>query len=200
MCSQRMAAIVASAPIFFVGVSAISTWSVADHNSLSDNMSKLAGPGTQHPWVFQFGVVGYALLIQCLGPLLYWKAGRNWKGTLLWTLVMIYSLMGMMAAVFRDGYASPVIGGISENTAHYFAARLSFSAVWLLIFITPWVLRHQEGWRTWHRFSLTIGIITTILVIPFVTELWPAYQGLTQRLFFATTMLWIFVTAIKLRI
>ena len=198
MRAWRMTMIVAFAPFFFITVSAVSTWIATDYNLLSDNMSKLSGPGAQHPWVFQLGVVGYALLIQCLGPLLYWQAGQNSHGALLWGLVIIYSLIGIMAAVFRDGYNTLVIGEITENTVHYFAARISFSAVWLLTFVTPWVLRHQEGWLKWKRLSVAIGIITTILVIPFVAEIWPSYQGLIQRLFFATTMLWILVTAIKL--
>jgi len=199
MRAGHMAIIVASAPPFFIAVSTVSTLIASDYNSLSDTMSMLAGPSIPHPWVFQLGVVGYALLIQFLGPLLYWHAGRGWHGALLWTLVFIYSLAGILAAAFRDGYDAPVMGHIAENTVHDFVARLSFSAVLLLIFVTPRVLRHQEGWRIWRRFSLAVGIVTTLLVIPFEAEMWPSYFGLIQRVFFATTMLWILVTALMLR-
>ena len=199
MRAGHMAIIVAFAPLLFTAVSSVSTLMASDYNALSDTMSMLAEPSIRHPWVFQLGVVGYALLIQFLGPLLHWQAGRGWHGALLWTLVFIYSLAGILAAAFRDGYDALVIGHIAENTAHDFAARLSFSAVLLLIFVTPWVLRHQEGWRIWRGFSLAVGIVTTVLVIPFEAELWPSYLGLIQRVFFATTMVWILVTALMLR-
>ena len=104
-----------------------------------------------------------------------------------------------MAAVFRDGYDAPVMGHISESTIHDFVARLSFSGIFLLIVFTPWVLRHQEGWHRWRRFSLAVGLLTIVLVILFEVEMWPSYLGLIQRVLFGTTMLWVFVTALLLR-
>ena len=199
MRASHMAIIVASAPPFFTAVSTVSTLIASDYSSLSDTMSMLAGPGIPHPWVFQCGVAGYALLIQCLGPLLYRQAGRGWHGASLWTLVLLYSLAGIMAAVFRDGYDTPVMGHISEGTIHDFVARLSFSGIFLLIVFTPWVLRHQEGWHRWRRFSLAVGLLTIVLVILFEVEMWPSYLGLIQRVLFGTTMLWVFVTALLLR-
>ena len=199
MRAGHMAIIVASAPPFFTAVSTASTLIAPDYNSLSDTMSMLTGPSIPHPWVFQLGVVGYALLIQFLGPLLYSQAGRGRHGAFLWALVFIYSLVGILAAAFRDGYDAPLLWHISENTVHDFAARLSFTAVLLLIFFTPWALRHQEGWHIWRCFSLAVGLLTMVLIIPFEVEMWPSYLGLIQRVLFATTMLWILVTALILR-
>lgn len=199
MRAGHMAIIVASAPLFFVAVSTVSTLIAPDHNSLSDTMSMLTGPSIPHPWVFQFGVVGYALLIQCLGPLLYTQAGRGRHGALLWALVVIYGVAGILAAAFRDGYDASVLWHISEDTVHDFVARLSFSGIFLLIVFTPWVLRHQEGWHRWRRFSLAVGLLTIVLVILFEVEMWPSYLGLIQRVLFGTTMLWVFVTALLLR-
>ena len=199
MRARHMAMIVASAPLFFVAVSTVSTLIAPDHNSLSDTMSMLTGPSIPHPWVFQFGVVGYALLIQCLGPLLYTQVGRGRHGALLWALVVIYGVAGILAAAFRDGYDASVLWHISEDTVHDFVARLSFSAVLLLIFFTPWTLRHQGRWHIWRCFSLAVGLLTIMLIIPFEVEIWPNYLGLIQRVLFATTLLWILVTAFILR-
>ena len=199
MRAGHMAIIVASAPLFFVAVSTVSTLIAPDHNSLSDTMSMLTGPSIPHPWVFQFGVVGYALLIQCLGPLLYTQVGRGRHGALLWALVVIYGVAGILAATFRDGYDASVLWHISEDTVHDFVARLSFSAVLLLIFFTPWTLRHQGRWHIWRCFSLAVGLLTIMLIIPFEVEIWPNYLGLIQRVLFATTLLWILVTAFILR-
>jgi len=199
MLARNMALAVAFAPLFFAAVLTVATLVAPEYNSLSDTTSMLMGPSIPHPWVLQMGVVGYALLIQFLGPLLYSQAGRGRHGAFLWALVFIYSLAGILAAIFRDGYHAPALGHISENTIHDFIARLSFSAVVLLIFFTPWALRHQQGWRTWRYFSLAIGLLTIAIVIPFQAETWPSYLGLIQRVLFTTTMLWIFVTALMLR-
>ena len=199
MRAGHMAIIVASAPPFFIAVSTVSALIAPDHNSLSDTMSMLTGPSIPHPWVFQFGVVGYALLIQFLGPLLYSQTGRGRHGAFLWALVFIYSLVGILAAAFRDGYDAPALGHISENAIHDLLARISFSAVVLLIFFAPWALRHQQGWHIWRYFSLTVGLLTIGVMIPFQVEVWPSYLGLLQRVLFTTTMLWILVTALMLR-
>ena len=199
MRARYTAIIVAFAPLFFTAVSTVSTLIAPDYDSSSDTMSMLAGPSIPHPWVFQSGVVGYALLIQFLGPLLYSQAGRGWHGVSLWILVFTYSLAGILAAAFRDGYDASVFWHITENTVHDFVARLSFSAILLLIFFTRWALGHQEGWRIWRCFSLAVGLLTIVLVIPFEVEIWPSYLGLIQRVLFALTMLWIFATALLLR-
>mgnify|MGYP000515912668 CR=1 FL=1 len=199
MRAGKMALVVAFAPLFFAAVLTVATLVAPEYNSFSDTTSMLMGPGIPHPWVLQLGVVGYALLIQFLGPLLYSQAGRGRHGAFLWALVFIYSLVGILAAAFRDGYDAPLLWHISENTVHDFVARLSFSAVLLLIFFTPWALRHQEGWHIWRWFSLAVGILTIVLIIPFEVEMWPSYLGLIQRVLFATTLLWILVTAFILR-
>ncbi len=118
---------------------------------------------------------------------------------MLWALVVIYGVAGILAAAFRDGYDASVLWHISEDTVHDFVARLSFSAVLLLIFFTPWTLRHQGRWHIWRCFSLAVGLLTIMLIIPFEVEIWPNYLGLIQRVLFATTLLWILVTAFILR-
>ena len=199
MRAGNMALVVAFAPLFFAAVLTVATLVAPEYNSFSDTTSMLMGPGIPHPWVLQLGVVGYALLIQFLGPLLYSQAGRGRHGAFLWTLVFIYSVAGILAAVFRDGYDAPALGHISENAIHDLLARISFSAVVLLIFFAPWALRHQQGWHIWRYFSLTVGLLTIGVMIPFQVEVWPSYLGLLQRVLFTTTMLWILVTALMLR-
>ena len=109
MRASHMAIIVASAPPFFTAVSTVSTLIASDYSSLSDTMSMLAGPSIPHPWVFQCGVVGYALLIQCLGPLLYRQAGRGWHGASLWTLILLYRNCPYQADI------SHIKPGVSKN-------------------------------------------------------------------------------------
>ena len=103
MNSSYMATLVVSAPPFFVAVSIASTLMASEYNSLSDTMSRLSGPNMSHPWMFQLAVIGYAFLVLPLGPLLYSRTTLIWRGILLWTLVSIYSLTGILAAIFNDG-------------------------------------------------------------------------------------------------
>lgn len=198
MRSGHMETFVVVAPPFFVAVSAVATLMAPGYSSLSDTMSMLMGPGIPHPWIFQLGVVGYALLIQFLGPLLYERV-RGWDGALLCALVCIYSLAGILAAVFRNGYYEPVLGQFSENTIHDLVARISFSAVVLLSILTSWVFRNQKRWSVWRYYCLLIGVSVLALVIPFELEVWPDYLGLMQRALFGVTILWVFVTALLVR-
>ena len=198
MQTKHMAMTVAFAPIFFIGFSITSTLFTSNYDSLSSTMSKLAGPGIRHSWIFQSGVIGYALFIQFLIPLLRRQTTKGWLVTSLSPLVVIYGLAGILAAIFRDGYGTTIFWNLSEDAIHGFMARLSFSAILILVFLTPLAFRDQQGWHIWRRCSLIIGIVTTILVIPFQLEIWPSYLGLIQRIFFFTTMLWIFITSIRL--
>ena len=198
MRSGHMETFVVVAPPFFVAVSAVATLMAPGYSSLSDTMSMLMGPGIPHPWIFQLGVVGYALLIQFLGPLLYERVS-GWDGALLCALVCIYSLAGILAAVCRNGYYEPVLGQFSENTIHDLVARISFSAVVLLSILTSWVFRNQKRWSVWRYYCLLIGVSVLALVIPFELEVWPDYLGLMQRALFGVTILWVFVTALLVR-
>ena len=199
MNSSYMATLVVSAPPFFVAVSIASTLMASEYNSLSDTMSRLSGPEIPHPWMFQLAVIGYAFLILPLGPLLYSRTKLMRQGVLLCTLVLIYSVTGILTAIFRDGYHSIILGDFTEDEFHGFIARLSFSTIIVLIMCCIWIFRHNERWRMWRRLSLLLTLLAITLVIPFQLETWPHYMGLIQRIIFVCTMIWVFVTAIMLR-
>ena len=194
-----MAMLVVCAPPFFIAVSIASTLVASEYNSLSDTMSRLSRPNMSHPWIFQLAVIGYAFLILPLGPLLYSRTKLIWQGILLWTLVLIYSLTGILAAIFKDGDYTIILGNFTKDEFHGFIARLSFSAIIVLIMCCIWIFRHNERWRMWRRLSLLLTLLAITLVIPFQLETWPHYMGLIQRIIFVCTMIWVFVTAIMLR-
>lgn len=194
-----MATLVVSAPPFFIAVSIASTLMASEYNSLSDTMSRLSGPDMPHPWMFQWAVIGYAFLILPLGPLLYSRTKLMWQGVLLCTLVLIYSVTGILTAIFRDGYHSIILGDFTEDEFHGFIARLSFSTILILIICCVWIFRHNERWHIWRRLSLLLTLLAITLTLTFQLETWPHYMGLIQRIMFACTMIWVFITAIILR-
>ena len=114
-------------------------------------------------------------------------------------LVLIYSLTGILAAIFKDGDYTIILGNFTKDEFHGFIARLSFSTIIVLIMCCIWIFRHNERWRMWKRLSLLLTLLAITLVIPFQLETWPHYMGLIQRIIFVCTMIWVFVTAIMLR-
>jgi hypothetical membrane protein len=198
MKTSYMATLVASAPLFFTALSIASTLMASEYDSLSNTMSRLAGPNMSHPWIFQLAVIGYSFLILPLGPLLYSRTKLIWHGILLWTLVLIYSVTGILAAIFRDGYHSTIFGNLTEDEIHGFVSRLSFSIILGLIICCVLIFRRNERWHMWKRLSLLLTLLAITLILPFQLETWPNYMGLIQRIMFASTMLWVFVTALIL--
>ena len=195
---RRFGLIASLAPPVFT-VSAISaTLLTPGYSSVKDTFSLLAGPGTPYPLVIQAGFVAYGTLVQGLGPVLYVRAGRGRTGLLLWALIALYSSGGVLAAVFRDAYQSLTLWGITENAAHDFVARVGFAAILLLTVITPWALRRDASLPRWRAFSLAMAVGSIAFVVPFQANVWLGIEGVLQRGFFATTMLWVFLSALTL--
>lgn len=195
---RLMAMSAGSAPLFFLAFASVATLVTPSYSSMRDTFSLLAGPGMPHPWVIAAGFAGYGVLVQPLGPLLHGLVGRGWRGALLWVLVVVYGAGGVLAAVFRDGYEGPVLWGVAEDLAHDVVARMGFAAIITLTLVVPAMLRARAGWERWRRFSLVIGGLSLLLVVPFQLDAWPDGLGLLQRGFFATTMAWVLVTSLRM--
>ena len=69
-----------------------------------------------------------------------------------------------------------------------------------LMALAPGALRERLAWRGWWSwFSYAMFGATCTLSAPFYSRMWPHKRGLLQRGFFATTMTWVLVTALRLR-
>lgn len=187
----------AVAPIAFAEAVTVGTMLTADYSSIRQTISELASPGMPHPAVVNAGFAAYGVLVLPLAPLLRRVIGPGTAGALAFGLVCVYGAGAVLAAVFTDRSLVPMLG-LEENTWHDVSARMGFGAILALTLYVPYALRGQPSWRTWRTFSLTMAVMTIAFAAPFQARWWPDAHGLLQRAFFATTMLWVGVTALRL--
>ena len=102
--ARRLGLTAALAPFYYVVVGAVATLlGPKGYSSTAQTMSELAEPGAPRPHFISAAFMGYATLVQGLGPLLHREAGGGWRGRTLWGLVGVYGLGGFLAGVFREG-------------------------------------------------------------------------------------------------
>ncbi len=198
--ARRLGLTAALAPFYYVVVGAVATLlGPKGYSSTAQTMSELAEPGAPRPHFISAAFMGYATLVQGLGPLLHREAGGGWRGRTLWGLVGVYGLGGFLAGVFREGSEEEVLPGVDEDAVHGVAGRCSFAAILTLSVLTPLFFRKKPGWAGWRRFSYAMFAATSAFAFPFQADAWKGKRGLLQRGFFATTMAWVLATALKLR-
>ena len=75
------------APIYFMGISTYASIITPDYNVISQAYSVLARHHMPNAILMTTGFLGYALMIQTLGPLLFINVHRKSLGILIWALV-----------------------------------------------------------------------------------------------------------------
>ena len=169
------------------------------YSTSKQTMSQLAAPTAPRPEIINAGFLGYAFLVQGLGPLLHREAGGGRRGRMLWGLIALYGIGGAMAGMFPTEGRKHVLPGLTEDRAHHYGGVLSYAAILSLLVITPCFLSKRSDWRSWRWFSAGAVGATIGLAAPYQMRIWTKRRGLLQRGFFASTMAWILVTALRLR-
>ena len=141
------------------------------------------------------GFLGYALMIQALGPLLFINAHSKHLGIVIWVLVFIYGVSGIFASVYKDASTEGTVWALSEGSMHDLASRIGFFAILIVVILSIKAMNKNINTNTWKLFSATIVILTIGFAMSFGFHLLPNHMGLMQRGFFITIMLWIFVTS-----
>lgn len=189
----------ALAPPYYVVMGVIATLTQPGYSSVSQTMSQLGATTAAQPWIISSAFIGYAVLVQALGPLLQREVGYGKQGRFLWLLVLVYGAGGALAAFFPVGGNGIVLYQIDQDMAHSIGARLSFAGILSLCVITPVLLRNRKDWQQWRLFSYAVFVATLLLVVPFELDAWEGKRGVLQRGFFVTTMAWVLVTALTFR-
>ncbi len=184
------------APIYFLVISSVATIITPNYSAISDSYSVLARYGMPYSSLITVGFVGYALMIQALGALLYINAQSKSWGILLWILVFIYGLSGIFASIYRNASDTQIYWMLSEGSMHDLASKIGFFAILLTIILSVRVIDHAHNQLHWRIFSLAIACSTLAFAIPFGFRIFPNHLGVLQRGFFITIMIWIFVTAL----
>ena len=185
------------APPFYIITSMIATLQgPRGFKSMEHPISQLGAPESPRPWIIKFAFIGYALLVQGLGPLLHREAGGGLKGGVLWSLTLIYGFSGFLSAIFSKDVKDRKFWGMTHDLAHSVVGRVCFGGIMGLSLITPFFFRSRK-WDEWKEFSWLMFLLSGVMAIFYQMNPWKRHQGLLQRGFFATTMLWVFVISLK---
>tara|TARA_Y100000994_G_scaffold65698_1_gene53579 strand:+ start:2224 stop:2898 length:675 start_codon:yes stop_codon:yes gene_type:complete len=196
--SQRLAFWAMLAPPFYIATAIIATLlGPQGFKSMEHPISQLGAPSSPRPWIIKAGFVGYAILVQGLGPLLNKEAGGGFKGKMLWGLTGIYGLAGMLSAIFSKDVKDRRLFGMTHDLVHSIVGRVCFGGIMGLSLLAPFFIQKRQ-WKEWKQFSFLMFLLSGIMAIFYQSNSWKGRQGLLQRGFFATTMLWVFVTALKM--
>ncbi len=185
------------APIYFMGISTCASIITPDYSVMSQAYSVLARHQMPNAVLMTSGFLGYALMIQTLGPLLFVNTYNKSFGVLIWVLVFLYGISGIFASIYKDASTQETIWNLSEGSLHDLASRIGFFSILIAIIISIAKLNKTINSSTWRVFSILIVILTIFFAISFGIDgarLFPNHVGLMQRGFFLTIMLWIFVT------
>ena len=183
------------APIYFIGVSTYASIITPDYSVISQAYSVLARHDMPNSTLMTAGFLGYALMIQALGPLLFINSrSKNW-GIVIWVLVFIYGVSGIFASAYKDASSEATIWTLSEGLMHDLTSRIGFFAILIAVIISIKTMNKNINTNVWKLFSTTIVILTIGFAVSFGFHLLPNHRGLMQRGFFITIMLWILVTA-----
>ncbi len=186
------------APLSFVVLATAATLLTPDYSSVRLTVSRLAAVGQPYWWLVNTSFVLYCLLVQPLGPLLYAITPSRVGGVVLWLLVVLYGAGGVLAAVYRVGDERIAAGTLTGDAMHDVVARVGFVGILALCFVTPYVLRNVADWQHWRRYSLLLGLLTVVFMLPFQLGVFPEWRGALERGFFASTLLWVFGTSLRL--
>lgn len=186
------------APPFYIVTAIIATiMGPPGFKSLEQPISQLGAPSSPRPWIIKIGFIGYAILVQGLGPLLNKEAGSGFKGKILWVLTGIYGFAGLLSATFSKDVKDRRFLGMTHDLVHSIVGRLCFGGIMGLSLLAPFFVQKNQ-WKEWKRFSWLMFLASGTMAIFYQSNRWRGRQGLLQRGFFATTMLWVFITALKM--
>ena len=182
------------APIYFIGISTYASIITPDYSVISQAYSVLARHGMPNAVLMTTGFLGYALMIQTLGPLLFINTDHKSLGFVICVLVFTYGVSGIFASIYIDAGTQETIWKLSEGSMHDLASRIGFFAILIVIILSIKAINKNINTPLWKLFSIAIAILTIVFAISFGFRLFPNLIGLMQRGFFITIMLWIFVT------
>jgi hypothetical membrane protein len=122
------------------------------------------------------------------------RSGRSWIGLV---LLGIWGVGILIAGIFPTdlrGAPETLSGNIHDR-----ASVLSFFSLITATILLSWRLKHDERWRPFHRSALILALLILATFIGFFLTVDTELVGLSQRIFIVTFLIWLLLTAARLR-
>ena len=168
-----------------------------DYNPISDTISQMGTPTSPYSLVLNSGFVIYGILIGITAYGFHRRLRYNAMGNTLVILLGIHAIGIMLLTVFPD---SPDFTGkhFTDDILHNTFSAICYPALLVGILVFTKIARQEKVLKA----TITLGLVVVILNLPLpVITMFDPFKpisGLLQRLFIASSFLWLAFTSLLL--
>ena len=126
---------------------------------------------------------------------LYQAVSRTWRSWLGLFFFGTWAVGIMIAGIFPVGSKN----ALTTASIHELASILSFFSLVIAALLLSWHFKQDEKWSSFHRPALILSVLMLLALIGFFWFVNTAYGGLSQRIFIAMVLMWLLLTASRLR-
>ena len=122
------------------------------------------------------------------------RSGRSWIGLV---LLGIWGVAILIAGIFPTA-----LKGAPETTSdniHALASLVSFLSLIPATILLSRRFKQDEKWRPFHRLALILSLVVLATFIGLFLTFETEFVGLSQRIFIVTFLIWLLLTAARLR-
>ncbi len=168
-----------------------------DYNPISDTISQLGTPNSPYSLVLNSGFVIYGILIGITAYGFHRRLRYTAMGNTLVILLGIHAIGIVLLTVFPD---SPDFTGkhFTDDILHNTFSAISYPALLVGILVFTRIAREERALKVTAILGLAVVILN--LPMPVITMFDPfkPMSGLLQRLFIASSFLWLLFTSLLL--
>jgi len=168
-----------------------------DYNPISDTISQMGTPNSPYALVLNISFVIYGILIGVTAYGFHRRLRYTAMGNTLVILLSIHAIGTMLLTVFPD---SPDFTGkhFTDDILHNTFSAISYPALLVGILVFTRIARQEKVLKA----TITLGLVVVILNLPLpVITMFDPFKpisGLLQRLFIASSFLWLVFTSLLL--
>ena len=185
------------APITMMVVVIVVGQITPDYNPISDTISQMGTPESPYVLVLNSGFIIYSILIGVAAYGFHRRLRNTVMGNALVILLGIHAVGTMLLAIFPD---SPEFAGkhFTEDILHNTLSATSYPALLIAILVFTRIAHQEKALRI--TAIIGFAVVVANLPLPFLTMFDPLKPigGLLQRLFIASSFLWLAFTSLLL--
>ncbi len=185
------------APIMIMVIIIVVGQITPDYNPISDTISQMGTPNSPYALVLNISLVIYGILIGVTAYGFHRRLRYTAMGNTLVILLSIHAIGTMLLTVFPD---SPDFTGkhFTDDILHNTFSAISYPALLVGILVFTRTARQEKVLKA----TITLGLVVVILNLPLpVITMFDPFKpisGLLQRLFIASSFLWLVFTSLLL--
>ena len=122
---------------------------------------------------------------------------RSWRSWIGLFFLAVWAVGILIAAIFPVG--DRIVLGTPSGYIHYRASVMSFFSLVFAALLLSWHFKQDERWSSFHRPAVILSVLMLLALIGFFLSANTAYGGFSQRIFISMFLIWLLLTAARLR-